>query len=80
MALAILAEPDLEKRIPIYKELAKWNRDHYNTVGLFYIPTCYVLSNKTVGEWQRNTAPYYQNWEYIRHATPLNTFRLFDVP
>jgi peptide/nickel transport system substrate-binding protein len=81
LAEKLLAEPDLAKRDPIYREFAKLNYDEYTVVPLFYVPFIMASSKKTVSPqgWTRNTNTYYFNYEYVRHANPLNTYRLFEL-
>jgi len=82
LAQKLLAEPDLSKRVPIYKEFAKLNHDLYTVVPLFYVPFLMASNKDTVGStagWTRNTDTYYFAYEYVQHAKPLNTFRLFDL-
>ncbi|MFC1933661.1 ABC transporter substrate-binding protein, partial [Chloroflexota bacterium] len=73
----LLAEPDLEKRNPIWGEINRYLRGNYVAVGLFIEPTIFASNSQKVGEWPENWTGYYHNFEYIRHAKPLNTWRLF---
>ncbi|MFC1934372.1 ABC transporter substrate-binding protein, partial [Chloroflexota bacterium] len=77
LADKISAEVDLEKQEPIYKELSKHLRDNYCFVPFFVGAKIVVSNSQKVGEWPPNWGTYYFNFEYIRHAQPLNTWRLF---
>jgi peptide/nickel transport system substrate-binding protein len=79
MAQAALAEFDLAKREVMYKEIAQVEYDGWTAIPLIRVPYL-VAKNTKVGEWPPNTSSYYFNFEYIRHAQPLNTYRLFDLP
>ncbi|MFC2004078.1 ABC transporter substrate-binding protein, partial [Chloroflexota bacterium] len=73
----VKAEMDWEKRKPIWREMAKYQRDNYITVPIFMIPQLMVSDKQKVGEWPSYWSGIYFNFEYIRHAEPLNTLRLF---
>jgi peptide/nickel transport system substrate-binding protein len=79
MAEAALAEMDLVKRDAMYKEIAQLARDSFNSIPLFQVPTMIAKNKTKVGDWPGNIKSYYFNFEYIRHAEPLNTFRLFEL-
>jgi peptide/nickel transport system substrate-binding protein len=73
----ILAEPNLAARDPLYKQLMKLDHDNYTTVPLLVINPLIAYNPEKVGSWLRSSSSYYLNEEYIPHATPLNTFKLF---
>ncbi|MFC2004448.1 ABC transporter substrate-binding protein [Chloroflexota bacterium] len=74
------AEIDLEKRNPIWREMAKHFYDSYTTIPLFFVPVIVASNSQKVGEWPPSwTCGFYYNFEYARHAEPLNTWRLFDL-
>ncbi|MFC1928250.1 ABC transporter substrate-binding protein [Chloroflexota bacterium] len=73
----IMNEPDPMKQEPLYEEYTKYQRNNYVTVPLFIIPQIVVSNRQQVGEWPPYWSPYYAYFEYIRHAEPLNTWRLF---
>jgi peptide/nickel transport system substrate-binding protein len=79
MAEAALAELDLEKRDALYREIAQVERDNWIGIPLIQVPYIVAKDNHTVGEWPPDSSSYYFNYEYIRHAEPLNTFRLFEI-
>jgi ABC-type transport system substrate-binding protein len=79
MAQAALAEFDLEIRHEMYKEIAKVQYDGWCEIPLIRVPYL-IAKNKSVGDWPPNTSSYYFNFEYVRYAQPLNTYRLFDLP
>ncbi|MFC1928948.1 ABC transporter substrate-binding protein, partial [Chloroflexota bacterium] len=73
----ISAEMDMQKKDVLWREFAKYLHDEYATIGLF-VHTRPMLSNsQKIGEWPKSRYTFYYNFEYIRHAKPLNTWRLF---
>jgi peptide/nickel transport system substrate-binding protein len=80
MARAALAETDLEKRDALYREIAQIERDNWLGIPLMNAPYIVAKNPDTVGDWPPDCSSYYYALEYVRHAEPLNTFRLFDVP
>jgi ABC-type transport system substrate-binding protein len=79
MAKAALAELDLDKRAEMIREIAEVSRDSWLGIPLMRTPFLMAKNNTKVGDWTPNSSSYYYNFEYIRHAEPLNTFRLFEV-
>jgi peptide/nickel transport system substrate-binding protein len=78
MGKAALAELDLEKRDAMYREIAQVEYDSWIGIPLMQVP--YIIAkSKDIGDWPPNSGSYYYNFEYIRHAQPLNTFRLFEI-
>jgi peptide/nickel transport system substrate-binding protein len=68
---------DADKRkVGVDKLLQYWH-DNYAVVPLFRFPYIYAWDSKKIAPFAHpsNDAPYYL--EYVRHAEPLNTFRLF---
>jgi len=68
-----------EKRNVVWREIAKYCRSEWVSVPIAYAPTVYACSAK-VGDWPVNpfsSSPNYMS--FIRHAEPLNTYRLFDI-
>ena len=80
MARAALAELDLVKRDALYREIAQVERDSWLGIPLMNAPYIVAKNPATVGDWPPDCSSYYYALEYVRHAVPLNTFRLFDVP
>ena len=72
---------DLEERDAMYREMSRLNRELHESVPLFYMPFLMAINNDTVSPvgWTRSTNTYFYNFEYVRHAEPLNTFRLFEL-
>jgi ABC-type transport system substrate-binding protein len=79
LAEEALAELDLEVRDGMYRNIAQKVYENYIAVPLMQVPFIIAKNKNTVGDWPPNTGSYYYNFEYIRHAQPLNTFRLFDL-
>jgi peptide/nickel transport system substrate-binding protein len=79
MAQAALAEFDLEVRHEMYKDIAQVEYDGWTAIPLIKVPFL-VAKSDAVGEWPPNTSSYYLNFEYVRQAQPLNTYRLFSLP
>ena len=59
--------------------LLKYWHDNYVVGPLFRFPYKYAWNPDKVAPFPHpsNNCPYYL--DYVRHAEPLNTFRLFDV-
>jgi peptide/nickel transport system substrate-binding protein len=79
MGIAALAELDLDKRDEMIREITEVSRDSWLGIPLMRTPFLIAKNNTKVGDWTPNSSSYYFNFEYIRHAEPLNTFRLFEV-
>ncbi|MFC2004465.1 hypothetical protein ACFLUK_02870 [Chloroflexota bacterium] len=54
-------------------------RDNYIAIPLLQDARIMVSNSQKVGEWPPDWGTYYYNFEYIRHAEPLDTWRLFDL-
>ncbi len=53
---------------------------HYNekiTIPLVLAMPVWAWRNKTVGDWPENPIDKNANFEYARHAKPVNTWRLY---
>jgi peptide/nickel transport system substrate-binding protein len=79
MAKNAIAEFDLEKRTELYKELAQAESESWLNIPLILVPYLMAKDNAKIGDWPPATDSYYWNFAYVRHAEPLNTFRLFEV-
>jgi ABC-type transport system substrate-binding protein len=79
LAQAALAEFDLDKRYEMYKEIAQVEYDGWTAIPLIKVPYIMAKIKDKVGDWPPNTTSYYFNFEYVRHAQALNTFRLFEL-
>ncbi|MFC1986838.1 ABC transporter substrate-binding protein, partial [Chloroflexota bacterium] len=75
---ALMAEMDFEKRLPLWKEFGQYIYDMDATVPFVKLSRTIVSDSKKVGDWPEDWSTFYYNLEYVRHAEPLNTFRLFD--
>ncbi|MFC1929105.1 ABC transporter substrate-binding protein [Chloroflexota bacterium] len=73
----LTATLEMEKRQAIWREIGQHLHDSYATVGLFAVPQIIVSNSQKVGDWPTNWSTNYFNFEYVRHAESLNTFRLF---
>ncbi|MFC2004290.1 ABC transporter substrate-binding protein, partial [Chloroflexota bacterium] len=73
----VLDEPSLAKRHEIYGDIARHHRNNYTNVPFFVEPLLYASNSQKVGEWPPWNTTFYHSFEYIRHAKPLNTWRLF---
>jgi ABC-type transport system substrate-binding protein len=67
----------LEERNVVVDKLQQYYYDNYGPIPLLRIGNSYAWNPDKILPWPHhdNTAPGY--WEYVRHAQPLNTFRLF---
>jgi len=77
IAQAALKELDLTKRTALYKQLAQIQYDYWEAIPLLKVPYLMAKNKAKVGEWPADSSSYYWNFPYVRHAQPLNTFRLF---
>ena len=72
----LTAEMDWQKRDAIWREICSYERDNYINVFLVIANQVWAVS-KEVGEWPANITIKPSNFVYIRHAKPLDTWRLF---
>jgi len=77
IAQAALKELDLTKRAALYKQLVQIQYDNWEAIPLLEVPYLMAKNKAKVGEWPPDSSSYYWNFPYVRHAKPLNTFRLF---
>ncbi len=73
----LLAELDFAKRNALWLDVMNYIRDNYLMMPVLAIQNNYAWNPKKVSEWPHGSTPYPQYWQYIKHAKPLNTFRLF---
>jgi peptide/nickel transport system substrate-binding protein len=69
-----------EKRAAIWSEIAQYMRDNYISIPIAAADTLWATTKK-VGKWPVHKVPRARPiyWTYIRHAKPLNTWRLFEL-
>jgi peptide/nickel transport system substrate-binding protein len=79
MAKAAMAEFDLTKRTDMYKKIAKVEHDNWVAIPLIMVPELMAKDNTKIGDWPPASDSYQWNFAYIRHAQPLNTFRLYNI-
>ncbi len=70
-------EVDDKKRDAIWKEVVEYWSKQDLLIPLVKGSTIWAHSNK-IGEWPENSGVFPKNFVYIRHAKPLNTWRLFN--
>jgi peptide/nickel transport system substrate-binding protein len=71
-------ETDPEKRVARLKAISDYRYKHKVTIPIVNIPRVYAFRNKVVGEWPQTVSTGKNHMiSYIRHAKPLNTWRLF---
>ncbi|MFC1820636.1 ABC transporter substrate-binding protein, partial [Thermodesulfobacteriota bacterium] len=75
----LISEMGYEKRQAIWREIAKYLRDNYATASIVTAHPAWGYNSKKVGDWPRNMATRPSNYVYIRHAEPLNKYRLFEI-
>jgi len=68
-------ELNLKKREGYWRELGQVYRSLYAHVPLVYAPRLHGV-NKKVGEWPPSRHTYFKNIVFVKHAKPLNTYRL----
>ncbi len=71
-------EVNWDKRNEIWGEIGRYMRDNYVEVPLVNVNTAYAISGK-VEKLQPIVSGLLPNYAYIRHAQPLNMFRLFEL-
>ena len=74
----ILPEVDWNKRTELYSELGTYLRDNYASICIADIRETWAISDK-IEDLPPRISSQPQNLAYLRHAEPLNTFRLFDL-
>lgn len=74
----VLREADYEKAKVIWMEIAKYLHSHYVNVVPVNSALVWTVGTK-VGQWPSNLRDKPNNIIYIRHAKPLNTYRLFEI-
>jgi len=72
----IQKELNPKKRDADVRELAQLYRSLYSHVPIVYAPRLHG-ANQKVGEWPPGRQDYFRNIAFVRHAKPLNTYRLF---
>jgi peptide/nickel transport system substrate-binding protein len=72
-------ELDYKKRTAMWREVAKYMHDNYTVVATVIARPAWGYNSKKikVDDWPKNPLEYPLYLEYIRHAEPLNTPRLF---
>ncbi|MFC1928697.1 ABC transporter substrate-binding protein [Chloroflexota bacterium] len=80
MSKKIVAELDMKKKDALWREMAKYMHDEYIAIPLLNVALLIATDNQKIGDWPPSyTSGFYFNFEYARHAKPLNTWRLFDL-
>ena len=74
----LVPETDWVKRNELWGEIAKYLHDNYITVPIGDIGATWAFSSK-IEKMSPMLSNELGNFEYLRHAQPLNTFRLFDL-
>jgi ABC-type transport system substrate-binding protein len=77
----VIAAIDPDDRDVAWNAFFKYMREQSTNVSLLQIPNNYAYNQNKIlkGSWPHGAAPYPQYYQYIKHAEPLNTFRLFDI-
>ena len=74
-----LAAPSAEEKVRVARQMTQLMYDEYVDVPLMARNTVYAKNDDKVGEWITIKGNHrVLNYEYIRHPTPLGTFRLFE--
>jgi len=69
----------LEERLVLVDKLNQHYYENYGPIPLLRVGMCYAWNSDKISPWPHsfNAQPAY--FEYVRHAQPLNTFRLFNL-
>jgi ABC-type transport system substrate-binding protein len=79
MDLALKYEKELDpqkRKAAIHKVRDYWYNE-YITIPIVMASPVWAYRDTVVGEWPRSVSDKSHHFEYIRHAKPLNTWRLF---
>lgn len=68
---------DWRERLAFWPRITQYWRENYTTVNVVS-PGMVWVTNDKIGEWPENYGKPY-NLEWLRHPTPLNTYRLFEI-
>jgi peptide/nickel transport system substrate-binding protein len=74
---AYLTELDYGKRTALLKEMGEYMYKEWHALPLLMASPTWAYRDAAVGEWPKTKADKSHHFEYIRHAKPLNTWRLF---
>ncbi|MFC1952428.1 ABC transporter substrate-binding protein [Chloroflexota bacterium] len=72
----MIIETDMDIRQEKWEACLDYEREHFMNIPLVMERIGYAKSDK-VGEWPHSLGTYPYYFAYMRHAEPLNTFRLF---
>jgi peptide/nickel transport system substrate-binding protein len=74
-------EPELdpEKRAAYLAQIRDYWVKEWATIPIIVAQEVWAFRNTVVGEWPRSSLDKRHYFSYIRHAKPLNTFRLFEM-
>jgi ABC-type transport system substrate-binding protein len=74
----VVGQTDPKKLDATLRKVGQFIHDNYITIPVVQFPAVYAVS-KQVGEWPEMKKSVWIDYaEYIKHPTPLNTFRLAD--
>jgi peptide/nickel transport system substrate-binding protein len=71
------AEVDVDKRAAYLAEVRDYRYKQKMTIPLFIATPVWAWRTDKVGEWPRSSDDKDHKFSYVRHAKPLNTWRLF---
>jgi peptide/nickel transport system substrate-binding protein len=72
-------EMDTVKRAAKLRKLRDWHYKNRVTIPVIQAGQVWAYNKELVGDWPMEMLSKGQNIEYIRHAKPLNTWRLFEL-
>jgi peptide/nickel transport system substrate-binding protein len=72
-------ESDPVTRAANLRKLRDYHYKNWVTIGVVQVGEVYAYNNEVVGDWPASKTQRYQNVDWIRHAKPLNTWRLFEL-
>jgi peptide/nickel transport system substrate-binding protein len=73
------SENDLVKRAANQKKVLQYHYDNWVTIPVIQAGECWVYNNEVASDWIQDPEGKYHNMDYIRHAKPSNTWRLFEI-
>ena len=70
-------EPDLEKRAAALAAIRDYQYKQFVAIPLVFAVQRFAYRDSTVGDWPPGHTDKIDYFEYVSHAKPLNTYRLF---
>jgi len=71
------AELDIPARAAALAKVCNYLHDNWTLIPMVTASSAWASRDAVVGEWPKSASPMAHMFEYVRHAKPLNTWRLF---